>query len=106
MIFADYPGHLIAAALFAAAGILLFLAYRTEIVRKAGAWRWALTVLQYLCVAIILLIIWDPSVPTEAESRSRNTVLAIFDTSESMSSTDQEASSRLDKALEIFEKSF
>ena len=42
-------------------------------------------VLQYAVIVILLLILWNPSRPKVSQALSRNSVLAFFDTSESMS---------------------
>jgi hypothetical protein len=52
----------------------------------------------------LLLILWNPSRPKVSETISRNSVLAVFDTSESMSVVEDGSMTRLDKALSIFEE--
>jgi len=114
MMLADYPGNLVAASLLAGAALLMLFAYRSNIVRSAGAWRWLLAALQYASVALVLIILWNPSSPSPVEKSSKNTVLAVFDTSESMSVADDAgaaaktdaAASRLDKAVEAFKAKF
>ena len=102
MILADYPGNLLAALLLVGAAALIFLAYSSKIVRPARWWRLLLGFLQYAAVAAILLLIWNPSLPTSSEKSTRNSVLVVFDTSESMSVTDGADSARLDRALKLF----
>lgn len=102
MILADYPGDVAAVALLVAAAVLLVAAFRSQVAKAAGRWRWLLGLLRYAAIAALLIIIWNPSRPTGSESSARNTVLAIFDTSESMSVGDGTQSSRLDRAVEAF----
>ena len=106
MIFVDYPGFIIAAGLFALFAGLIWFAYRTQIARKAGAWRWILAFLQYAAVILIALIIWNPSKSIKTSAPQKNTVLAFFDTSQSMSIKDSDNMSRLNNAIEIFHKIF
>ncbi|MHC4713667.1 MAG: hypothetical protein ACYTAN_10425 [Planctomycetota bacterium] len=106
MILADYPGNVAAAALLAGAALLVALAYRSEITRHIGLRRFLLGALQFAAVAVVLILIWNPSGPTGSRRESRNIVLAVFDTSESMSIIDGAEACRLDRAMGLFEKSF
>jgi len=105
MILADYPGHLIAAALLAVVAALLALTYRAEGARYAGRWRWILGGLRYVALAALIVVIWNPSRILKTETTARNTVLVVFDTSESMSIADCDGRSRLDEAIRIFRES-
>lgn len=102
----DYPGHLIAIALLLAAGMVLLLAYRPVKQRPAKGWRWLLGIMQLLVIAALLVIIWNPARPSMAQSEAANTVLVFFDSSESMSVTDATGKTRLDRAIEVFDRSF
>lgn len=108
MIFVDYPGHLVAALLVVAFAVLVFLAFRTGELRgeKLRRHRPTLILLQYTSILILLLILWNPSQTKVSNTPSSNTILAIFDTSESMSVAEDEQSTRLDKALDVFEERF
>ncbi|MEA3224525.1 MAG: hypothetical protein U9Q07_01140, partial [Planctomycetota bacterium] len=69
-------------------------------------YRLPLVLLQYASILILLLILWNPSRAKVSETLSRNSVLAIFDTSESMSVVEDGQSTRLDKSLNVFEEKF
>jgi len=108
MIFVDYPGHFIAALLLIVSAVLIFFAFRAVDLQKASrrSYRWPLIVLHYVAIVILLLILWNPSRPKESEELSKNTVLAFFDTSESMSVIEDGQFNRLEKALDIFQDKF
>ena len=108
MIFANYPGHLVAALLLVLSAGLTLFTFHTGELRKAKlqAYRLPLILLQYLSIATVLFILWDPSRSEESETLAKNAVLALFDTSESMSVVEDEQQNRLDKALNMFEKQF
>jgi hypothetical protein len=108
MIFVDYPGHIIAVMLLAVFAVLVFFAFRCGELQKATrrSYKWPLIVLQYLAIVILLLILWNPSRFKVREELSRNSVLAFFDTSESMSVVEGGQANRLDRALEILQKKF
>lgn len=108
MIFVDYPGHFIAGLLLAVFAALVFFAFRLGELQNAKlrSHRLSLILLQYASIVILLLILWNPSRATVSETLSTNTVLAIFDTSESMSVIEDGQSTRLDKALDSFEEKF
>ena len=108
MIFVDYPGHLIAALLLAVLAVLVFFAFRLGELQNAKlrSYRIPLILLQYASILILLLILWNPSRAKVSETLSSNSVLAIFDTSESMSVVEDAQSTRLDKALDVFEEKF
>ena len=108
MIFADYPGHLIAGLLLIVSAVLMFFAFRCWQLQKAArqSYKWPLIVLQYIAIVILLLILWNPSRPKVSETLSRNSVLAFFDTSESMSIVENGRVNRLDKALDIYKGEF
>jgi len=106
MIFVNYPGHLIAGLLLIIFAVLITFAFRSGELRKAKLkpYRLPLVLLQYVSIVILLLILWNPSRPKVSETVSRNSVLALFDTSESMSVIEDKQITRLDKALNIFEE--
>jgi len=108
MILVDYPGHFIAGMLLTVFAVLVFFAFRCGELQKANRrlYKWPLIVLQYLAIVILLLILWNPSKAKVSEDLSINTVLAFFDTSKSMSVVEEERVSRLDRALDIFQKKF
>jgi len=108
MILVDYPGHFIAALLLIVSAVLIYFAFRAVELQKASrrSYRWPLIVLHYVAIVILLLILWNPSRPKESEELSRNTVLAFFDTSESMSVVEDGRFNRLEKSLDIFEDKF
>ena len=108
MIFVNYPGHFIACLLVMALGVLVFIAFRSGELRKVKLkrYRLPLALLQYISILILLLILWDPSRPKVNEVVTKNSVLVLFDTSESMSIVEDDKVTRLDKAIEVFNKKF
>ncbi len=108
MIFVDYPGHLIAGLLLAVFAALVFFVFRLGELQNAKlrSHKLSLILLQYASIVILLLILWNPSRARIGEMQSTNSVLAIFDTSESMSVVEDGQSTRLDKALGSFEENF
>lgn len=108
MIFIDYPGHLVAVLLTAVLAALTVFAFRTGEIRhaKLSRYRLPLILLQYGSILTLLLILWNPSRAKLSESLSNGSVLAIFDTSESMSVVEDGRFTRLDKALNVFEEKF
>jgi len=117
MILADYPGSVIATSLVLGAAAAVWFAYRSDIVRNTGAWRWLLAAMQFAAALAVVVIIWDPSVRSLVDKSTKNTVLVIFDTSESMSVQDEgdarirenkaaTRNSRLDRAIESFRNTF
>ena len=108
MIFVNYPGHLVAALLLIGFAGLTALVFRSSELQKVKLklYRPLIVLLQYGAIVILLLILWNPSCPKVTETVSRNSVLALFDTSESMSVAEDGRTSRLDKALKIFEQKF
>jgi len=108
MIFVNYPGHLIAGLLLIIFAVLITFAFRSGEMQKAKLkpYRLPLILLQYVSIVILLLILWNPSRPKVSETVSKNSVLALFDTSESMSVVEDKQITRLDKALNILEEKF
>ena len=108
MIFVNYPGHFIACLLIIALGVLVFFAFRSDELKKAKLkrYRLPLALLQYISIFILLLILWDPSRTKVNEEITKNSVLTLFDTSESMSIVEEGKVTRLDKAIDIFNKRF
>ncbi len=108
MIFVNYPGHLIAGLLLIIFAVLITFAFRSGELQKAKLkpYRLPLILLQYVSIVILLLILWNPSRPKASETVSKNSVLVLFDTSESMSVVEDKQITRLDKALNIFEEIF
>lgn len=104
MIFTDYPGHLVALILVPVSAALVFLAFRAAPLQAAQrrGYRRLLAGMHYAAVLLLLLILWNPSAWRQREVFGRNAVMAIFDTSESMSVADDGRQVRLDKALATF----
>ena len=102
----DYPGHWIAASMILAAAALLVWAYR-PLRHQAARHGYGLVGLGQLVVIIAMLaIIWNPAAPIESENEATNTVLVFFDSSQSMSITDDRQQSQLDRAIELFDRYF
>ncbi len=106
MTFVDYPGHFIAAGLLIVFAFVMVLAYRSENLHGAKMWRPVLWFLQFVVIAGLLLILWNPSQPKTSEQTVRNFVLVFFDTSRSMSVVEKSVSTRLDKAKNLFQARF
>ncbi len=108
MIFVNYPGHLVACLLLIIFGVLVIFAFRSGELQKAKLkrYRLLLILLQYISIFILFLILWNPSRPKVNEVMTKNSVLALFDTSESMSIAEGERITRLDKAINTFEDKF
>ena len=108
MIFVDYPGNFVAIFFLAVAALLVFLAFHCRELRKKEfkTFRLLLIGLKYIAILILLLILWNPSQSKETDTYSKNSVLALFDTSKSMSIIEDSKTTRLDKALEIFDDNF
>lgn len=108
MIFADYPGYFIAAALVSVFAGLIILAYHCREMQKENIrpYRFLLMGLKYASIIILLVILFNPSRSMTVDEVARNSVLAFFDTSRSMSVVEEAQISRLDKAVAVFDKSF
>jgi hypothetical protein len=108
MIFADYPGHFKIILFITFAAGLVYAAFRSRQLLENQRWyiRLSLAGLKYAAIVILLLILLNPSRMETLNEFSRNAVLVFFDTSRSMSVTDGTKTSRLDKALDIFDKKF
>jgi len=122
MIFVDYPGHFIAVLLMVGFAALIVFAFRgtaiLAVFSRAGSpchevlkaklkrQRLLLMLLQYAAVVLLLLVAWNPSRSKESEMFSRNSVVALFDTSQSMSIGEDAQKTRLDKAIAAFTEKF
>ncbi|MBI5093378.1 MAG: VWA domain-containing protein [Candidatus Hydrogenedentes bacterium] len=106
MTWLHYPGHFAALVLVTGVAGLFLFAFWTEQWTSSGKKRWLLPPLQILPALLVLLLLWDPSHARIKERDVPNTVLAVFDTSESMSIADVDGAKRLDKAIESFERVF
>ena len=108
MIFVDYPGHFVAGLLMVGSAALVVFAFRSSELLKAKLkrQRLLLMLLQYAAVVLLLLVAWNPSRSKESEIFSRNSVLALFDTSQSMSIAEDAQKTRLDKAITTFRERF
>ncbi len=106
MIFADYPGHIVASVLLVIAAGIVFIAFRSsELTKEKYKFlRIFLIALRLLTIVILILILWNPSRSELIDIVSKNNVLVFFDTSESMSVNDIAGKSRLDNALKIFDE--
>ena len=104
MIFANYPGHLAAiAVLIITAGLLLFAFGSGELKKeKFKLLRVLLLGLKFIAIVILILILWNPSRSEIVETFSKNNVLVLFDTSQSMSVVENSRRTRLDTSLKIF----
>ncbi len=60
--------------------------------------------IKFLSIVILILILWNPSRSEIVDTFSRNNVLVLFDTSQSMSLIEDSKETRLDKALKIFDE--
>lgn len=100
----DYPGHFVAVCIAVLLAIATLVGFRTAELRVPGrrAGRGLLMLLQYVTLLMLLVIIWNPSHWRSTPTYRQNTVLAVFDTSRSMSIADGKEPSRLDKALGSF----
>jgi hypothetical protein len=108
MTLTNYPGHLVVVAAVAALAVLTFAAFYSAEARtpQRRRYRWPLMLVQYLTILVLFVITWDPSALQTSEVFRRNRVVALFDTSQSMSIADEQKSARLDKAVERFMTSF
>ncbi len=108
MTFADYPGHLVALGLTLAAAAVVLVAFRAGPLQtpQRNRYRRLLAALHYAAILLMLVILWNPSAWQEEETFGKNTVLAVFDTSESMSVADDGRQSRLDRSLSRFVECF
>ncbi|MBN1359086.1 MAG: hypothetical protein JW993_00770 [Sedimentisphaerales bacterium] len=104
----DYPGHFVAIAIALLLAILTVLGFHSAELRTPSrrGYRWLLVLLQWAAMGVLLVIIWNPSRWQSSPVYARNAVLAVFDTSRSMSVAEDKAPSRLDKALEGFTERF
>jgi hypothetical protein len=108
MILTDYPGHLVALTLAAGLAVLTVAVFHAPEVRtpaRAGYGR-LLMLLQYAAILLLLLILWNPSALRTRPTFTTNTIMTLFDTSESMSIADGGQRNRLDQALERFTTGF
>jgi len=106
MIFADYSGHFIAALLLVIFAVLMGIAFYTNQILKLRIWKWPLSLMQLASVVAFLFILWNPSRLEFSETARRNSVLVLFDTSQSMSVVEKGSINRLEKAIDAFEKTF
>jgi len=108
MTLTHYPGHLVVVTAAAALAVLTIAAFYSAETRapQRGRYRWPLMLLQYAAILVLLVITWDPSTLQTHEVFQRNAVVALFDTSESMSIADERKLPRLDRVVEKFTASF
>ncbi|MCK4999306.1 MAG: hypothetical protein KAS23_07220, partial [Anaerohalosphaera sp.] len=106
MILLNYPGHIIAVTLAVIIAAFILFSYRHKSVRRVRLRVIPLALLQFTAFLIVLFILWNPVIAEMTESKTRNSVLLLFDTSESMSVANNGAKSRLDNAVDLFIKKF
>ncbi|HON90309.1 MAG TPA: VWA domain-containing protein [Sedimentisphaerales bacterium] len=104
----DYPGHLVALGLTLATAAVVLVAFHAGPLQTPQRNRYCrlLAALHYAAILLVLVILWNPSAWREEETFGKNTVLAVFDTSESMSVADDGRQSRLDRSLSRFAECF
>ena len=102
----DYPGHVLAAVILLVAAFLIVTAFSEPALRHLRFWRVILGLMRSGAIAILLVIIWNPSLPEITQSSRKNTILVAFDTSRSMSLTEAGSKTRLDEAIDIFQSHF
>ena len=107
MIFVDYPGHLVALLVVVLAAAATFAGFRTREFQTAGRriYRPLLMLLQAAVVLLLLLVLWNPCRQYATKVYGANEVLAVFDTSRSMS-IEEKQQNRLDLALGRFAERF
>jgi hypothetical protein len=103
-----YPGHLVVTTAAAALAVLTFTSFYSAEVRapQRGRYRWLLMSLQYAVIVCLFVVTWDPATLQTTKVFQRNSIVTLFDTSESMSISDEQKLTRLDKAVERFTASF
>ncbi|MBN2181507.1 MAG: hypothetical protein JW715_06310 [Sedimentisphaerales bacterium] len=108
MIFANYPGHFIVALILVISAGLVVFAFQCRQIQKEKnkSYRFLLMGLRYASILILFLILWNPSRSILIDEITRNSVLVFFDTSRSMSVIEEEGTSRLDKAVNVFKENF
>ncbi|MBN1509858.1 MAG: VWA domain-containing protein [Sedimentisphaerales bacterium] len=108
MTLVDYPGHLVVATAAVALAVLTVAAFHSAEARtpQRRRCRRLLMLLQYAVIVLLFVITWDPSTLQTSKVFQRNSVLTLFDTSESMSIADEQKLARLDKAVARFTASF
>ncbi len=106
MTLVDYPGHFLAVTVALALAALTFAAFRPRLAARHRRVVWLLMLSHYAAMLVLLAIVWNPSRWDSTDVYQQNAVLAIFDTSRSMSIADDKEPSRLDKAVEGFAERF
>ena len=104
MSFVNFPGYIQALVLVAVSVTLMGVAFARVRRTQARQQRWLPLAAEChgLCTLLVLVILWNPSCRQTNTSMVRNRVLAVFDTSQSMSVTDSSPATRLDRALQVF----
>jgi hypothetical protein len=100
----DYPGHFVAFLAVVVMVAATIAAFRTSQLQTTGR-RIARPVLMALQIAVVLSlvgILCDPSRERSTAIYGSNAVLTVFDTSKSMSITEDGQQTRLDRALGCF----
>ena len=105
IVFTDYPGHSATLMIVGVATALLVFSFRTDTLRSLPILRWVFGALDFVVILVLIVLTWNPSRVCMTGQKEQNTLLVCFDTSESMSVTDQ-SRSRLDQALTAFDRHF
>lgn len=104
MILKDYPGHVIAGISILICLTAILWAFRAQNLKRFKWMRWALAALTLLPMLVLLWILWNPSKFQMTEQTRPCTVQVFFDTSQSMSIQDCYNKTRLDYAVDLFNK--
>lgn len=104
MSFVNFPGYIQALVLVTVSLALLRMAFARVRLPQRRHRRWLPLAAGFhgLGTLLVLVILWNPSCRKMDESIIRNQVLAVFDTSQSMSVADRGQATRLDRALQVF----
>jgi hypothetical protein len=105
IVFTDYPGHIATLLIVGVVTALLVCSFRTGTLHSLPILRWVFGALAIVVVLMLIVLTWNPCRVRMTGHKEQNTLLVCFDTSESMSVTDQ-SQSRLDQALTAFEQNF
>ncbi|MCF7975358.1 MAG: hypothetical protein K9N55_16195, partial [Phycisphaerae bacterium] len=101
----DYPGHLWTSLIVLLTVGWMLWAFGANALMRLGHRRWGLAVLACLPVLLSLWFLANPGRLAPKTKTRPCTVLALFDTSESMSVT-QDETTRLDLAIDQFQRTF
>ena len=105
MTFIDYPGHWLAGLALLLITAWILWAFATGRLTRLGWRRWGLALLAWCPLLMVLGLLANPGRLDQRSHQRPCTVLALFDTSESMSIHTDETT-RLDQALNGFQVAF